>query len=228
MKKDQLSDNSLNKQIFETEERKKYIADRHNYIQGVEGLKPVHKNRVDDALLPFRKALGDIVKIGAKFILTNDTVTGVYRRITGERAGDGRFNDSVDGISGGKTIVLSNWTLNEPDNAVAHEFNHALLQNIMDREDSRKIKQLYDNAKKDKKFLDFYSARNEWEYFAQGYMNYVAPSLPHKFMANKGDYYAGINTKLSVKQKDPDLYNFIEHCIKKYGIQDKVKLDKVA
>ena len=39
-------------------------------------------------------------------------------------------------------------------------------------------------------------------------------------MLNNGDYYSNLSTKVQLKHRDPELYDFIEYCIKKYDNPD--------
>lgn len=211
-----IKDALINQTIFNEKEIEHYKKLRATYIEGIDKLNTKQKNRVDEALLPFEKVLENLTKFKSKFIITDDSVTKIIKSSIGKRTGDGRFDDSVDGMAYNNNIALSNWCFNEPDNAVAHEFNHVFLFNVLDSQDERKLKNLYTNAIKENRCIDFYAARDYAEYFAQGYQSYVANYVPQKQMINNGDYYKALNTRISLKSKDPDLYNFIEFCIEKY------------
>ncbi|EKE03783.1 MAG: hypothetical protein ACD_20C00151G0003 [uncultured bacterium] len=225
-----IRDNFITRAIPSPQEREEYKKDRGKYIQGVDNLNIKQKSKVDQALLPFISALKKLVNKGAKFkIIDNDTVTASDNRLAGVRTPDGRFWDSVDGVSAGKSITLSKWVFDEPVNGAAHEFNHAFLGNVMSAKDVSKLKDLYNNAKKENRLLDNYAAQNYAEYFAQGYQAYVTTYAPQSTMSINGDYYYCFSTKANLKRKDPELHDFIEYCTKTYKQLDVMgKMKNIA
>lgn len=213
-----VKDDIINQKLFDEIEREQYKKLRAQYIQGVDKLNTKQKNRIDQGILPFMNILKKLVGMEADVSILDDTITGKMIWLAGDRSGDGRFVDTVDGVNSGRSIVISKWNLNRPDNVSAHEFNHAFLANVMAEDDKEKLTSLYENAKKENRLLDYYAARNRAEYFAQGYESYVKNYKSQNIMVDNGDYYRADSTKVHLKHKDPDLYNFIEYCIKKYSI----------
>jgi hypothetical protein len=213
-----LKDRFLNEKVLGESERKNYKELRSQYIEGVENLNPKQKNRIDEALIPYKEALKRMVKNGAKLFITNDTVTGVKKILIGQRNGDGRFWDSITGVNGGLIAVINNTELKKPDNGVAHEFKHAIHRNIVEYKDSVKLEELYNKAKKENKCLDSYAAWNSNEYFAQGYEAYTSIYKPHVNLIDSDNYkLIEFHTRSVLKRKDPELYDFIKYCTKKYG-----------
>jgi hypothetical protein len=168
--------------------------------------------------MPYKEALKRMVKNGAKLFITNDTVTGVKKILIGQRNGDGRFWDSITGVNGGLIAVINNTELKKPDNGVAHEFKHAIHRNIVEYNDSIKLEELYNKAKKENKCLDSYASWNSNEYFAQGYEAYTSIYKPHANLIDSDNYkFIEFHTRSVLKRKDPELYDFIKYCTKKYG-----------
>ncbi|OGH98471.1 MAG: hypothetical protein A2104_04910 [Candidatus Melainabacteria bacterium GWF2_32_7] len=216
------ADDVINKKISDPKERETYKNARASYVEGLEYLNTRQKNKMDKGLLPFMPAINKLIDICGKFKITNnDTITVIEKDLIALRSSDGRFYDSICGINVDQISILDKRRLKEKNNLVAHEFNHALLANILDDNDENKLIELYGNAKEENRFLDSYSATNYKEYFAVGYDNYLTNYLPHSKMIDNGNYYRAINTNLSLKHKDPDLYKFIEHCIEKHGLSQK-------
>ena len=118
------------------------------------------------------------------------------------------------------SVIISKPDLQGDDNMLAHEFNHvALFLAIQkDEKDFKKLLQLYNKAKDNDKFLDYYAAQDHLEYFAQGYEAYVSMYKPHKLLIRNNEFdQSKFHIRSTLKHKDPELYEFIEYCIKKYG-----------
>ena len=90
---------------------------------------------------------------------------------------------------------------------------------MLDQDDKKTLNNIYKQAKAADKCLDCYAALNEWEYFAQWYEAFCSVYKPHVLMIYNDDYLqgGGSHTRFTLKRKDPALYEFIEHCIKKYN-----------
>ena len=143
--------------------------------------------------------------------------------LVGQRIGDGRFEDSCTALSGtDKKIIITNARLDEPYDMVAHEFKHGIHDFIIDKTDYDHLEKLYKKAKKEDKCLDSYGAWNNHEYFAQGYEAYTSIYKPHINLMDSDNFDSCyFHTKSVLKRKDPELFKFIEYCIKKYGEVDK-------
>lgn len=94
-------------------------------------------------------------------------------------------------------------------NVILHEYVHLFHQRVLTDAEKRKIRALYYQAMKEKRTLDYYSQNNEHEYFAQTYPAYFEPVKVHPLD------FKSMNTTADLKSKDPDMYNFIDHLVKK-------------
>ncbi|MEI8390405.1 MAG: hypothetical protein WCG23_11045 [bacterium] len=217
-------DYELNNLKMSKEDKAKYIEAKNKYIQTQEKLNPQQKNWVDRALLPLGKVVKNIVENGSKTYIMKDTATFIFPKNAGQRDFysaielGGEFMDSNMAIS---TVIFNEAQLNRKDkhNTLAHEFNHNFTDDILDQNDKKVLADLYKQAKDTDKCLDYYAALDEWEYFAQGYEAFCSVYKPHVSMIYNDDYLqgGGSHTRFTLKRKDPALYKFIEHCIKKYN-----------
>jgi hypothetical protein len=130
--------------------------------------------------------------------------------IRGKRTFDGRLWDDVRGMGGfdSATGIEDLELARSFDfNTLTHEFTHQVHGNVLKEELKQDILNLYQNAKKKNLFLDYYSASNEYEYFAQCMEAYVS------FQGKKNPKSTAKNTRSSLKEKDPEMYKFIEEKI---------------
>lgn len=130
--------------------------------------------------------------------------------IKGKRTFDGRLWDDVRGMGGidsATGIEDLDLARNFDFNTLAHEFTHQIHGNALTDVLEKEILNLYQNAKKNNRFLDYYSASNEFEYFAQCMEAYVS------FQGKKNPKSTAKNTRELLKQKDPEMYKFIEEKI---------------
>ncbi|MFA6989431.1 MAG: hypothetical protein WC197_05115 [Candidatus Gastranaerophilaceae bacterium] len=226
-------DHELDRLGILKENKKRFEQARNKYIQtpGYK-LNVQQTNWVDRALAPLNNAFEKITQKGSKAHIVEDTMTLIFPEEAGKRSFDenfeygGEFSDSTTGVNlstPGKpsTIIFSKNLLNSitKENVLAHEFNHNFLHDLLDKNDKKKLNELYEKAKTDKKCLDDYAALADYEYFAQGYEAYCTVYKPHSAMINNDDYIygGGCHVRSTLKRKDPELYNFIEYCIKKYN-----------
>ena len=228
-------DYELNRLGLSAQEKEQFITARNEYIQthGYNLLvNPQEANYLDRALAPFKKTIEVIVQKGSRAHIIEDTETLVFPEYAGKRSFvpniecGGYFYDSLRGVNKfgpgmPSTVIMHKNELLDKDksNTLAHEFNHNFLHEILDEEDSTTLSRLYKQAVKDKKCLDDYAALNVSEYFAQGYEAYCSIYKPHISMIDNSDYVYGgsCHVRSTLKRKDPELYNFIEYCIKKYN-----------
>lgn len=104
-------------------------------------------------------------------------------------------------------------------NLFYHEFAHFLHYTLLTEEEFYRLAELYTLRKSQNHFLDSYAATHVSEYFAQGFEAYLA----HRKYPNQAKrYYPGIekevyqfyrHTRQSLKDFDPELYEFIEGLI---------------
>ena len=225
-------DYELNNLKMSKEDKAKYIEAKNKYIQTQEKLNPQQNNWVDRALAPWGKVVKNIVEKGSKTHIIKDTATFIFPENTGQRyfysevEDDGAFEDSTTGANFFATGIPSTIIFNENQlkrkdkhNTLAHEFNHNFTDDILDQDDKKVLADLYKQAKDTDKCLDNYAVINKDEYFAQGYEAFCSVYKPHVSMIYNDDYLqgGGSHTRFTLKRKDPALYEFIEHCIKKYN-----------
>ena len=124
-----------------------------------------------------------------------------------ERTFDGRYYASLRGVGGRVTasgIEYLDQVANGGFNTIAHEFAHQVHLVALGKSETREIRVLYERARREGRFLDYYAAANEHEYFAQGYEAYI--SEQKRPLAG----VTGRHTKRELQAADPALYLFLE------------------
>lgn len=94
-------------------------------------------------------------------------------------------------------------------NVILHEYVHLFHGRVLTDAENRRIRALYYKAMKENRTLDYYSQNNESEYFAQTYPAYFEPVKVHPLD------FKSMNTASDLKNKDPDMYRFIDQLVKK-------------
>ncbi|HEY4652630.1 MAG TPA: tetratricopeptide repeat protein, partial [Pontibacter sp.] len=94
-------------------------------------------------------------------------------------------------------------------NVVLHEYVHQFHGRVFTDAENREVRRLYQNAMKENRTLDYYSANNEHEYLAQTYPAYFEPVKVHPLN------HKSINTTADLKAKDPELYTFLDGLVKR-------------
>ncbi|MBC5773811.1 tetratricopeptide repeat protein [Pontibacter sp. KCTC 32443] len=94
-------------------------------------------------------------------------------------------------------------------NVVLHEYVHLFHGSVFTDAENRAVRRLYQNAMKENRTLDYYSANNEHEYLAQTYPAYFEPVKVHPLN------HKSINTTADLKAKDPELYTFLDELVKR-------------
>ncbi len=94
-------------------------------------------------------------------------------------------------------------------NVLAHEYAHLYHGRILTYKESRRIRALYHAAMKNDRTLDYYSANNESEFFAQAYAAYLSEKKVHPLT------HKSMNTRSYLRQRDPTLYAFIDSLVQK-------------
>ena len=207
-------------------EKALYKNIRNKYVETDFKVNVQKTNMLDRAFAPFKKVLANLADNDSKMHIMDDTYTKVsrddigIREFTDDPAYGGDFNDSTTMVSDFRDIFINKKMLNleSKHSFPAHEFNHAFVKKCISYEDKNKLKLLYQNAVNKDKCLDNYAKLTPLEYFAQGYEAYVSVYKPHSIIIENNNFYSGLaNLRSTLKRKDPDLYNFIEECIKNYN-----------
>ncbi len=94
-------------------------------------------------------------------------------------------------------------------NVTLHEFAHLFHFTVLTDSETRRIRQLYFEAMRDGKTIDYYSANNEAEYFAQAYTAYFSEKRIHP------QNHKSMNTATDLKQKNPEMYAFVDSLVQK-------------
>lgn len=128
------------------------------------------------------------------------------QKFKGTRTFDGRLWDDVKGLGGQNACSGAEGTRDVKYlryNILTHELTH-LVHGFLPRETKNEIHELYLDAKKNGRTLDFYASSNDLEYFAQGVEAYVSDE---KLPDQKNT--AG-HVRKELEQRDPPLYAFIQ------------------
>src|SRR4030095_7693115 len=169
---------------------------------------------IDASVGPLSAFLPRLARSGARHhLLSFDQRPGELPALKGvgsEKTFDGRYYASLRGV-GGRIAVSGveylEQAANGGFNTIAHEFAHQVHLVAFGKSESREIRQLYDRARLEGRFLDYYAAANEHEYFAQGY---------EAFISDRKRPLAGVtgrHTGHELLAVDPALYRFLEKLI---------------
>jgi len=151
------------------------------------------------------------------YLLAFDQRPGEVQELSGlgsEKTFDGRYYASLRGVGGRVTvsgIEYLDQAANGGFNTIAHEFAHQVHLVAFGKSETREIRVLYERARREKRFLDYYAAANEHEYFAQGY---------EAFISERKRPLAGVtgrHTRHELQAADPDLYRFLEKLTREHG-----------
>lgn len=94
-------------------------------------------------------------------------------------------------------------------NVLLHEFVHLFHLKALSDAEIRAIRALYLKAMAENRTLDYYSANNEHEYYAQAYPAYFEAEKVHPLD------FKSMNTTADLKLKDPGLYQFLDKMVAK-------------
>lgn len=129
-----------------------------------------------------------------------------FSDVADEKTFDGRYYDSLRGV-GGRVAVSGIEYLDQAArggfNTIAHEFAHQVHIAALGKREVKEIHGLYERARRSNRTLDYYSAANEYEYFAQGYEAFVS----ERKRPSAG--ITGRHTRDELARRDPELYNFL-------------------
>ncbi|MEW5821571.1 MAG: hypothetical protein AB1782_15370 [Cyanobacteriota bacterium] len=224
-----IQDFYIHKTIKSETEETDYKKLRKDYVDGMESLDTEQMNWLDRGLLPFRKFLDFFRFTNSRMVILDGTASSVDKSLTGKRTGDGRFWDMITGVEtgGGKKSVIAVCDFKEPfkskSHISGHEMSHQVLKYLMkfDKDEYNELKRLFEKAKNDDKCLDLYSASDIEEFWAVAYETFLLIYKPHKDLIDFEEKQVGTaNTRAVLKRKDPELFEFIQHIINKYGISE--------
>ena len=156
------------------------------------------------------------------YLLAFDQRPGDLQALAGlasERTFDGRYYASLRGVGGRVTvsgIEYLDQVSNGGFNTIAHEFAHQVHLVAFGKGESREIQVLYERARRDGRFLDYYAAANEHEYFAQGYEAFISEGK--RPLAG----VTGRHTRSELRATDPALYMFLEKLTNEHGSRSSV------
>lgn len=94
-------------------------------------------------------------------------------------------------------------------NVTLHEYVHLFHSVLFTDEENRQVRKLYYQAMEENLILDYYSANNEMEYFAQTYPAYFSPAKVHPLN------HKSVNTKEELQHKDPAMFTFIDQLVQR-------------
>ena len=148
------------------------IAD---FVPAYPTLSGERKAVVDRAMALFGSRLDRMIVIGGRhdLLLELDRTTDAESRamLRGKRTFDGRVWDDVRGI-GGLTAATGIEALDDAAqfgfDTLVHEIAHQVHYYALKQRDQARIRELYKEARESGRFLDYYAATNEAEYFGQG------------------------------------------------------------
>ncbi len=89
-------------------------------------------------------------------------------------------------------------------NVLLHEFSHLFHELAFTDSETRRVRQLYYKAVETGKAIDYYSANNEHEYFAQAFPAYFASVKVHPLN------HKSMNVRADLSTQDPEMFAFIQ------------------
>lgn len=186
------------------------LAGLEKVVQGYAALTPLERHVVRVATAPARALFPAILASAAVhdvLPLEADVTDAPSRRdLTGKRTFDGRWYEHLRAVAGAHGATGAEKLREGADfgfNTFAHEFGHQVHRMGFDTTKQREVDALYAAAVKSGACLDWYSASNVDEYFAQGYEAFLSPvkrgCLPE----------TARHTRAELARKDPPLYAFL-------------------
>jgi tetratricopeptide (TPR) repeat protein len=165
---------------------------------------------IDYAVAPLRPFLQTLARHKARhYLLPLDERPGDlvgFADVADEKTFDGRYYASIRGV-GGRIAVTGIEYLDQAAragfNTIAHEFAHQVHISAMSKSEVKSIRNLYEQARREGRTLDYYAAANEYEYFAQGYEAFI--SLRKRPSAG----VTARHTSQELLAKDPELYRLL-------------------
>lgn len=165
---------------------------------------------IDYAVAPLSQFLQRLARNKARhYLLPLDERPGDlpgFADVADEKTFDGRYYASIRGV-GGRIAVTGIEYLDQAArggfNTIAHEFAHQVHIAALSKSEVKSIRNLYEQARREGRTLDYYAAANEYEYFAQGYEAFI--SLRKRPSAG----VTARHTNQELLAQDPELYSFL-------------------
>lgn len=181
-----------------------------SFVTGYAVLAPARRAVVDLAMTLFGSHIPTLVDIGGHHDLlaeTDRTTDSPFRaNLRGKRTFDGRVWDDVRGI-GGLRAATGIEALDEAAqhgyDTLAHEVAHQVHLYVLDRRNRARIRDLYLQAKLAGRFMDYYAASNEAEYFGQGVEAFAS------YGKRPGGENTHNHTRFELLRVDPQLHDLI-------------------
>ena len=176
-----------------------------------------NKNTIQRNLIIYKDIFAKNKNKFLKTYISNDTYTKTNPFMAGGRVIydnmlNSCFNDTIKGCRA-ESVFINDYSLKSDSSTscLAHEMGHNLMDNIFDKEDTKTINKLFENATNKGIIKDQYAGINAQEYFACGCQSLASTYIPHKLLLS-----ADGKSKYWLIAKDPDLFKFIRNCLKKY------------
>jgi hypothetical protein len=184
------------------------------FLVGHEQLTGRRKLVADRALALFGRHLPRILAIGGRHDLLGavERTTDHWSRrsLRGTRTFDGRVWDDVRGI-GGLRAATGLEALDDAErfgfDTLVHEIAHQVHYYALGQRDRIQIRRLYEAAEEEGRFLDYYAATNEAEYFAQGVEAFAS------LAKRPGCESTHCHTRFELFRRDPALHEFIRKVV---------------
>jgi len=164
--------------------------------------------------IPFQRGLARVALHGGShdILMEQERTTDARSRrwLKGKRTFDGRSWDDVRGI-GGLAAATGIEALDEAHGGgfqtLVHELAHQVHHYSLRPSEKTEIRELYRSAEEGDKFLDYYAASNEAEYFAQGVEAYFS------YLKSAGQPLTHGHTHFELLRRDPQLAAFISRIV---------------
>ena len=173
-------------------------------------LDPVRRRVIDRVVAAWAPYMDRLLARGGRhdLLALGERTTDAPQRasLRGARTADGRYWDSVRGL-GGLVSATGVENLDEAArfgfNTLAHEVTHQVHLYAMSPAEQRRIQQLYRQARKEGRCLDYYAATCPAEYFAQGFEAFLSLAKVAGCRRTQG------HTRFELRRRDPELERFL-------------------
>ncbi|GAB4148352.1 MAG: hypothetical protein Fur0037_16690 [Planctomycetota bacterium] len=194
------------------------------FLSSYQSLSPVRRRVADRALSLFAGRIHKLLANGAHHDLLGElerTTDSEWRKnLRGRRTFDGRVWDDVRGVGGlraGTGIEALDEAADFGFDTLVHEIAHQVHYYAFDQEERARITELYERARAEGRFLDYYAASNEAEYFAQGVEAFAALAKRPGCETTHG------HTRFELYRRDPALHAFIASVVDQDPLADQVR-----
>lgn len=179
-------------------------------VPGYDALTPIEKHVVRLATAPARGYFRAILESGVGhdvLALGADITDAPWRRdLVGKRTFDGRWYEHLRAVAGTRGATGAEKLREAAEfgfNTFAHEFGHQVHRMGLDAAGQKRVDALYAAAVESGACLDWYSASNADEYFAQGYEAFLSP-VKRGCLTETARH-----TRDELRRRDPALYMFL-------------------